>query len=346
MPAPARPRPTSRPRSGAPSCDVRRHAACRRGGGGRPDRPAQRRSRRPRGAPARCGPVPSRLTIAVGASAAVEPSGRAQIARMCCSNCDVAAPSMVQWPLLWTRGASSLTTSSPSGIRNSSAVSVPTMPMATASRSPRSAARSAISAGTGAGATDSARIPASCVLRASGKVAERPSDAAGHDDRYLHLERHLGLGQDDVAGWATEPLERPIDVGGGADPDLAPAVVPAGGGLDPQRQPELVGRLTQVVRRPDLAPGRDRWRRPPPRSVARRCDPGSRAAAADPAGPARRRRRASTTATATCSSSYVTTSLEAAKRRAPPTSSYPATTWRSARAAVGQSGSGSMTAIR
>ena len=31
------------------------------------------------------------------------------MARRCCSNCEVWAPSIVQWPLLWTRGAISLT---------------------------------------------------------------------------------------------------------------------------------------------------------------------------------------------------------------------------------------------
>ena len=44
------------------------------------------------------------------ATSPVEPGGRSQIARMCCSNCEVTAPSIVQWPLLWTRGAISLTT--------------------------------------------------------------------------------------------------------------------------------------------------------------------------------------------------------------------------------------------
>ena len=82
-------------------------------------------------------------------------------------------------------------------------------------------------------------------------------DAAGHDDRHLHVEGHLGLGQEGVAGRAAEPLERPIEVRGGVHADLAPAVVPPGRGLDPQRQPEFLGRLTQVVRRLDLAPGRD-----------------------------------------------------------------------------------------
>ena len=37
------------------------------------------------------------------------PSGSPQIARTCCSNCEVRAPSIVQWPELCTRGATSLT---------------------------------------------------------------------------------------------------------------------------------------------------------------------------------------------------------------------------------------------
>ena len=36
------------------------------------------------------------------------------MARTCCSNCEVADASSVAWPLLWTRGASSLTASVPS----------------------------------------------------------------------------------------------------------------------------------------------------------------------------------------------------------------------------------------
>ena len=253
---------------------------------------------------------------------------------------------MVQWPLLWTRGASSLTTSWPSGIRNSSAVSVPTMPMATASRSPRSAARSAISAGTGAGATDSARMPASCVLRASGKAAERPSTPRATMIDTSMSNAISASARRTSPGGPAEPLERPVDVRGRPDADLAPAVVPAGRGLDPQRQAELVGGLPQR-RRSSGSRARARPRpRPPPRSGARRCGPGSRAAAVRPGRTGTTPSRASTTATATCSSSYVTTSLRSARRSAPPTSSYPATIWRSARAAVGQSGSGSMTAIR
>ena len=120
-------------------------------------------------------PLPSRLTIAVGESAAVDPRPSPQMARMCCSNCEVTAPSIVQWPELWTRGASSLTTSEPSGSRNNSAVRVPHRSIASARAHPIAAARDATLAATGAGATDSNRIPASCRFREIGKVATAPS---------------------------------------------------------------------------------------------------------------------------------------------------------------------------
>ena len=57
------------------------------------------------------------------------PSGRPQMARTCCSNCEVSAPSIVQWPLLWTRGAISLTIG-PSAQAKNSTVSTPTWPSA------------------------------------------------------------------------------------------------------------------------------------------------------------------------------------------------------------------------
>ena len=57
-----------------------------------------------------CTSSPIRLSITAPRPARpVEPGGRPQMARMCCSNCEVTAPSMVQWPLLCTRGAISLT---------------------------------------------------------------------------------------------------------------------------------------------------------------------------------------------------------------------------------------------
>ena len=56
------------------------------------------------------------------------PSGQPAMARICCSNCEVEAPSSVQWPELWTRGAISLTSASARsrGDQNISTASTPT----------------------------------------------------------------------------------------------------------------------------------------------------------------------------------------------------------------------------
>ena len=43
---------------------------------------------------------PMRLRISMAPSRAAAPSGHPQIARKCCSNCEVCAPSIVQWPEL------------------------------------------------------------------------------------------------------------------------------------------------------------------------------------------------------------------------------------------------------
>ncbi len=53
------------------------------------------------------------------------PSGRSSTARRCCSNWLVTAPSMLQWPVLCGRIASSLTSSRPSVVSNSSTASTP-----------------------------------------------------------------------------------------------------------------------------------------------------------------------------------------------------------------------------
>ena len=51
--------------------------------------------------------------MAAGASISVQPSGRPQTARSCCSNWLVMQASMVRWPELCGRGASSLIRSLP-----------------------------------------------------------------------------------------------------------------------------------------------------------------------------------------------------------------------------------------
>ena len=58
-------------------------------------------------------------------SASVEPSGSPRTARTWFSNWLVTAPSIVQWPVLWTRGANSFASSAPS-TSNSSTASTPT----------------------------------------------------------------------------------------------------------------------------------------------------------------------------------------------------------------------------
>ena len=82
-------------------------------------------SRRDVGAARRSGPrsvLPSTFAMTVhGARAAVSPSGRSSTARRCCSNWLVTAPSMVQWPELCGRIASSLTSTRggpPAGVRD------------------------------------------------------------------------------------------------------------------------------------------------------------------------------------------------------------------------------------
>ena len=79
-----------------------------------------------------------------------EPAAR-RSPRMCCSNWRRRGALDRPVAELWTRGASSLTTSEPSRSRNSSAVSVPTGPSRRPASLPIAVARSATSAATGAG---------------------------------------------------------------------------------------------------------------------------------------------------------------------------------------------------
>ena len=65
------------------------------------------------------------LIITLGLGASVGPSGQPRTARTWFSNWLVVAPSMVQWPELWTRGAISFA-SRRSPTWKSSSVSTPT----------------------------------------------------------------------------------------------------------------------------------------------------------------------------------------------------------------------------
>ena len=87
--------------------------------------------------------------------------------------------------------------------------------------------------------------------------AVRPS-RRGRRRSTARLEGHLGLGEQRLAGGTAEALDRIVDLGRADQADLAAAVVAAGRDLESQRQAELVGGRPQVVGRADLAPRRDR----------------------------------------------------------------------------------------
>ena len=244
--------------SGGPSCGVRRRAACRTGGGGRPGRRGRLGDAvQPGVAPRTAAEEVDHRGRAVGGR--VDPSPSPQIARMCCSNCEVAAPSIVQWPELWTRGASSLTTSDPSRSRNSSDRQRAAQVHRARPASSRSRRRSAAtSGGIGAGATDSTRIPASWTV---------PGDREGRRPRHRRRARRrptaLPRSRARARRAGRRPGGRPRRAQASSssaavdDPELAAPVVAADRQLEPQGQPERVGRGPGLVHGPDLAPRRD-----------------------------------------------------------------------------------------
>ena len=79
---------------------------------------------------------PNRLTLATsGWAGAVDPRGRSSTARRWFSNWEVTDPSIVQWPELWGRVATSLTRSRPPDQKSSTAIT-PTAPAMSATRRP------------------------------------------------------------------------------------------------------------------------------------------------------------------------------------------------------------------
>ena len=173
-------------------------SACRTGGGGRPGR--RGRPPRRRAGPGVADPCPSRLTIAVGLCAAVSTRARVR------DGPDV---------LLELRGRGALdrpvagvvdarrelvddqrAVAEQEQLRGQRAAQVH---RARPASSPIVVAHAATSGATGAGATDSARIPASWRFRAIGKAAHGAIERARDDDRQLGLEVELALGEQGVA---------------------------------------------------------------------------------------------------------------------------------------------------
>ena len=268
----------------------------------------------------RSGPVPSTLTIAVGPRALVAPRGSPQIARTCCSNWEVAAPSIVQWPLLWTRGASSLTTSVPSRSRNSSTVSVPTRSIAAARLSAIAVASRRAAAGRSAGATDSTRIPASWRLRAGGKMAGFPSmPRATITDSSTSKSSSRSASNGPPSGWPTRPIADSMSAAPATRTWPRPSYPPVGAltrsGVPRSAAAAARASVVATARHGATAiPARSTNRRSARRSCVMR-------SGSSPGRTGARSRAARTTSGPMCSSSYVTTSAWSARSSAASTSS-------------------------
>src|SRR5882762_677723 len=105
------------------------------------------------------GRSPIRLSMAQWPAAAVEPRGKLRTARRWFSNWLVTAPSIVQWPELWTRGAISLASSSPRCSKNSMASTPTYFRDSRTRRAAFSAARWMEGSRRGAGARERRRMP-------------------------------------------------------------------------------------------------------------------------------------------------------------------------------------------
>ena len=103
------------------------------------------------------------------AARAVEPRGSPSTARMWFSNWLVSAPSIVQWPELWTRGANSLA-STPVGRLEELEAEHADVAERVGDRAARSAWQVVCSAGStpGAGAAVVERMPSTCTFSTSG----------------------------------------------------------------------------------------------------------------------------------------------------------------------------------
>ena len=275
--------------------------------------PGQRRGLPLAGIARRTPPTTFAIT-ATGATASVGPSGQSRTARRCCSNCEVAVPSMVRCPELWTRGAISFTSTSPSTTNSSTAIT-PTASDATGHLMADLPARSRSPASTGAGRTTSSHMPSTCTVSSTGQLRTWPDGRPGHQHRHLGVQRQAGL--QDQRG--TAPVGHEVADLVAVEHPHASAVVPAAAGL---------GHHRTAVARGERGRGghRRRCRRRGPRTRARAVPRRRRRGAG---GPCRRTRACAptgapprrpppgqrSTAWSTFSWSKVTTSTVAAKRR-------------------------------
>ena len=119
-------------------------------------------------------------------------------------------------------------------------------------------ARRATSAGTGAGATVSTRIPWSWTFRPTGKAATRPSrPRATTTDSSISKPARVSA-RSGVPRVPAEPAPRVVQIGRGGDPDLAASVVATDRDLEPERQVQLGRRLQHFARVNERPPRRHR----------------------------------------------------------------------------------------
>ena len=89
------------------------------------------------------------------------------------SNCDVTAPSIVQWPELWGRVATSLTSSRPSDQKSSTAIT-PTAPAISATFWPRAEAASSTPGSRRPGTSTSRHTPSTWAVSTAGQATDAP----------------------------------------------------------------------------------------------------------------------------------------------------------------------------
>ena len=150
----------------------------------------QRAARRPSPARRRSHRSPSRLAIAAGREQLrVEPSGRPQTARSCCSNWLVTQASKRQVAGV-VRARGELVDQQLAGSASGRTRRRARRRRRAASRTPRaiSTASRATSGGTAAGATVRSRMWLRWAFSTTPQWAKLPSDAAGGDDRDFALE--------------------------------------------------------------------------------------------------------------------------------------------------------------
>ena len=194
---------------------------------------------RPAGRPG-CSPSPS-----TAPAAPASPSGRSRTARRWFSNWLVTAPSWVQWPVLCGRIASSLTSTRPSRVSNSSTARIP---MTSSSLAIVSATCCACvgqpRVEVGRRGHDLVADAVELGARDDGVRRGLATRRAGHQRRQLATEVDELLGEHLDAGLGRR-RERLLGLVGVADRPHPSAVVPAAGDLEHARQPERLD-----VRRP------------------------------------------------------------------------------------------------